>query len=74
MRQLPKAERASLTVLVNHYPDSLDRESLAAEAGYKADGGGFNNAVSKLRTLELIEGRHELKASDILFAPNPSDS
>jgi len=72
MRQLPKAERASLTVLVNHYPDSLDRESLAAEAGYKADGGGFNNAVSKLRTLELIEGRQELKASDILFTPDPS--
>lgn len=36
-------------------------------SSYAADGGGFNNALSKLRTLELISGRGELRASDDLF-------
>jgi hypothetical protein len=30
------------------------------------DGGGFNNALARLRTLELVS-RGELKASDDLF-------
>jgi hypothetical protein len=36
-------------------------------AGYEANGGGFNNALSRLRTLELIGGRGELRASDDLM-------
>lgn len=39
---------------------------VAVKAGYAADGGGFNNALSRLRTLELIEGKAKLKASDQL--------
>ncbi len=35
--------------------------------GYEPNGGGFNNALSKLRTLELISGRGELRASEDLF-------
>ena len=30
-------------------------------------GGAFNNALGKLRTLELISGKAELKASDELM-------
>lgn len=41
---------------------------MAAAAGYAATGGGFNNALGKLRTLELIEGRGELQASSNLFS------
>ncbi len=67
LQQLPKAERESLRVLANRYPNALTKEELAAYAGYEASGGGFNNALSKLRTLELISGRGELKASDDLF-------
>ena len=41
---------------------------MAAAAGYEASGGGFNNALSRLRTLELVSGRGDLRASDDLFA------
>lgn len=65
--QLAKAERAALSVLADAYPDPLSKDDLARAAGYEANGGGFNNALSKLRTLELISGRGELRASDDLF-------
>lgn len=67
MRQLGKAERAILQVLVDYYPDSLSKDDIASLAGYEVNGGGFNNAMSRLRTLELIGGRGEMKASDIFF-------
>jgi len=39
------------------------KEQVAAKAGYEASGGGFNNALGRLRTLELVQGRGELKTS-----------
>jgi hypothetical protein len=67
-RQLGKAEREALRVLADIYPQSLSKEQLAERAGYAADGGGFNNALGRLRTLELIEGgRGELRAAAALF-------
>lgn len=65
--QLGKAERAALQSLADVYPKALDKAALAARAGYEANGGGFNNALSRLRTLELISGRGELRASEDLF-------
>lgn len=62
--RLGKAERLILEELVKNYPSTMDVEWLAKETGYAADGGGFRNALSKLRTLELISGRGELKAAD----------
>jgi helicase HerA-like protein/uncharacterized protein DUF87 len=67
LARVGKAERSALTVLVEAYPRSVDKETLAVAAGYEASGGGFNNALSKLRTLELIAGRGELRASEDLF-------
>ena len=67
MRQLGKAERAALEALVEVYPREMTKEKLAERAGYEAGGGGFNNALSRLRTLELISGRGELRASEDLF-------
>ncbi len=49
------------------YPAALDKVTLAERAGYEASGGGFNNALGKLRTLELIHGRNDLRASDALY-------
>jgi len=66
LRELPKAERAVLSVLVEVWPSALSKEDLAGRAGYEASGGGFNNALGKLRTLELATGRNEIKASDEL--------
>jgi uncharacterized protein len=39
---------------------------VAERTGYAADGGGFNNALSRLRTLQLIDGREELRADETL--------
>jgi uncharacterized protein len=67
LRQLGKAERSALNALAAAYPDALTKDALADRAGYEANGGGFNNALSRLRTLELISGRGELRASEELF-------
>lgn len=65
--RLSKAERSALEVLAGAYPDALPKGDVAERAGYEVSGGGFNNALSKLRTLELIDGRGELRAADALF-------
>ena len=65
--RLGKAERLILETLTRAYPAGLNKEEIAARAGYEANGGGFNNALGRLRTLELVQGRGELKASDDLF-------
>jgi hypothetical protein len=62
-----KAERATLSAILEAWPRRIPKEEVAAAAGYAPDGGGFNNALSRLRTLELIEGRGDLRASDALF-------
>src|SRR5229473_2965529 len=62
-----KAERLILEMLTQVYPDPLTKAEVAVKAGYEANGGGFNNALGRLRTLELVQGRGELRASDDLF-------
>jgi len=52
----------------SHEPSSRIPE-VAVKAGYEANGGGFNNTLGRLRTLELVQGRGELRASDDLFDP-----
>jgi hypothetical protein len=65
---LGKAEREVLRVLyISQNP--LTKEEIApltiSDRGtpYEANGGGFNNAISRLRTYELIEGGRELQAT-----------
>jgi uncharacterized protein len=65
--RLGKAERLILETLTQAYPKALSKEEVAAQAGYEASGGGFNNALGRLRTLELVQGRGELRASGDLF-------
>ena len=65
--RLGKAERLILETLTQAYPAGLNKEDVAARAGYEANGGGFNNALGRLRTLELVQGRGELGVSDNLF-------
>lgn len=64
--QLGRAEREVLRVLYEEWPAARPKEYVATKAGYEAKGGGFNNALSRLRTLELIEGRAKLRCSDAL--------
>lgn len=69
MRTLGKAERSILMVLVDAWPASLTNEEIAERTEYSAGGGGFNNALGKLRTLELIHGtRSANSAADELGA------
>ena len=67
MRQLPRAERAILTVLTEPPRRTRSKAELGIQTGYEPSGGGFNNALSRLRTLLLIEGKTDLVASDRLF-------
>lgn len=60
--KLGKAERLILTALAQ-YPEGRRRQQVAFMAGYSADGGGFKNALSTLRTRELIEGTDPLVAT-----------
>ena len=67
-RQLGKAERMALDTVAARYPTRMSKEEIAAETGYEVSGGAFNNALGRLRTLELISGgKHGIKASDDLF-------
>lgn len=54
--RLEKAERLILEALTEAYPNALTKEEVAARAGYEPHGGGFNNALGRLRTLELVQG------------------
>jgi hypothetical protein len=65
--QLSKAERSIFEVLTSQYPRAMTKEQVAEVTGYQAAGGGFNNALSRLRTLELITGNKELQANAELF-------
>lgn len=59
-------ESRMLSVLAEAYPSSLSKDELATRAGM-AISGTFSTYLSHLRSLELIEGRGELKAADELF-------
>jgi hypothetical protein len=67
LRQLRKAERAILAVLVDVYPAGLLKAEVGERTGYEPTGGGFNNALSRLRTLELIDRGTDLRASGDLM-------
>lgn len=66
--QLGKAERVILNVLVDQWPSAVSTEHVAQWTGYSATSGGFRNALSRLRSLELASGRGELVAADELGA------
>jgi hypothetical protein len=64
--QLTKAEREIYEVLISSPDQVFTKEELAANttSKYQPDGGGFNNAVGRLATLELLvrpqKGYHQL--------------
>jgi hypothetical protein len=55
-----------LDVLAQAWPEEVPIPEIAERTGYAANGGGFNNAVSRLRALELAHGRRALRISDDL--------
>lgn len=59
--KLGKAEREILGALAVRGVVEMDKAKLADLTGYAVGGGGFNNAISRLRILELIEGSKSLR-------------
>jgi hypothetical protein len=58
-----------LTPILEAYPEGLSHHDAAERAGYSAQSGTWSTYLSRLRSLDLIEGRGDLKAQDWLF-PN----
>jgi hypothetical protein len=56
-----------LTALHDVYPDALTKEEIGQRANISSAGGSFSTYVSRLRSLELITGNRELRASEELF-------
>lgn len=67
-RDLGKAEREILDVLFEAYPHPWNKYDIAAKtvSNYQPTSGSFNNAIGKLRTLELIKGRRDMVLSEEL--------
>ena len=63
MGRVGKAERSILEAASRGLSD---KESIAREAGYEPTGGGFNNALGRLRTLGLISGRGAIELHEDL--------
>ena len=56
-----------LQALADAYPQSLTKHQVGEAAGISATSGTFGTYLSQLRTLELVSGRGELRASEELF-------
>jgi hypothetical protein len=56
-----------LSVLGSEYPNALSRDELGERTGIAVAGGTFRTYLGKLKTLELVEGKGELRASADLF-------
>jgi uncharacterized protein len=67
LNKLGKAEREILKGLLSVQGQPITKQSISSYSGYSMTSSGFANALSKLRTLQLIEGTQEIKAADIFF-------
>lgn len=68
--KLGRAENVILDVLLDAQGDRLSNGQIAEASGYSEGSGSFNNALSKLRTLEAAEGYERdggTKAADVFF-------
>jgi hypothetical protein len=65
--RLGKCEREILKALAEAYPGTLIKDEIADRSHYSITSSGFANALSKLRTLEFINGRQDVRASDVFF-------
>lgn len=67
LAQLPQASRRLLEVCIAEYPRSITKEELAGSSGYSAGSSTFDNALGRLRSLELVSRGAEVRASEDLF-------
>ncbi|HUN56455.1 MAG TPA: type IV secretory system conjugative DNA transfer family protein [Smithella sp.] len=62
--QVGKAERLIIETLAKS--GEMTKKDIGEATGYEPSGGSFNNALSRLRTLELIKGRDMISLSEDL--------
>ncbi len=65
--RLDKGPSSILGVVVDKYPDSVPPAYVGQETGYSPTSGTFKTYLSRLRTLRLIDGRGDIRASDELM-------
>jgi superfamily II helicase len=56
-----------LTPILEAYPNGLTHDDAGERAGYSSSSGTWATYLSRLRSLDLIDGRGELRAQDWLF-------
>jgi hypothetical protein len=66
MARLGRSERAILQALLDASPGTLDKAAIAEATSYSVTSSTFANALSRLRTLELISGYGEMRADETL--------
>lgn len=59
-----KAHRAILTEVASMWPGGLTKNLLAELTAYAPTGGAFNNPLSRLRSLKLIEGSDSIRLTE----------
>jgi hypothetical protein len=64
MSRFGKAHRAILTEVANMWPGGLSKQLLAELTAYAPTGGAFNNPLSRLRSLKLIEGSDSIRLTE----------
>jgi hypothetical protein len=69
MARLNGPQQKILGPLLAAYPDAVDNDDLARQAGYEPSGGAYNNPRGRLRTLGLIEYPEpgKVRARGLLF-------
>lgn len=74
-QQLDKAPRMILNHLAHNPARAVSIAEIAQATGYSPTGGGFRNAVSRLRSLDLAHGRAELTINpDLMSADIPAQA
>lgn len=56
-----------ISPIIAAYPEGLSQEEAGEKAGYSPTSGTWSTYLSRLRSLELIDGSRELKAQEWLF-------
>lgn len=64
LASLPGPAAKILAELARRWPDSCSKDELAEATGYSPVGGGFNNPLGKLRTLQLVNKGADVRLTD----------
>jgi len=67
INELGGGAQRMLQVLAEAYPNALTKEELGQRAAISHTSGTFGTYLGKLRTLELVEGKSELRAAEEFF-------